>query len=235
MGLIPAWAGKTKGGTTLHQGSWAHPRVGGENALLICRLKSATGSSPRGRGKLQDFAARLQATGLIPAWAGKTAGVPWYADGRRAHPRVGGENLSSGWHPLKGPGSSPRGRGKLLLNRLSVKLSGLIPAWAGKTPRRSSSTFSSWAHPRVGGENGLDARRWPWDQGSSPRGRGKRRKCRALTARQGLIPAWAGKTRCGCATGKTRWAHPRVGGGKLEVLNTRPTPAGLIPAWAGKT
>ena len=133
MGLIPAWAGKTKGGTTLHQGSWAHPRVGGENALLICRLKSATGSSPRGRGKLQDFAARLQATGLIPAWAGKTAGVPWYADGRRAHPRVGGENLSSGWHPLKGPGSSPRGRGKLTRGCVRYNPYGLIPAWAGKT------------------------------------------------------------------------------------------------------
>ena len=136
MGLIPAWAGKTKGGTTLHQGSWAHPRVGGENALLICRLKSATGSSPRGRGKLQDFAARLQATGLIPAWAGKTAGVPWYADGRRAHPRVGGENLSSGWHPLKGPGSSPRGRGKLTRGCVRYNPYGLIPAWAGKTSHK---------------------------------------------------------------------------------------------------
>ena len=33
---------------------------------------SVKGSSPLTRGKLQDFAARLQATGLIPAHAGKT-------------------------------------------------------------------------------------------------------------------------------------------------------------------
>ena len=94
MGLIPAWAGKTKGGTTLHQGSWAHPRVGGENALLICRLKSATGSSPRGRGKPLVGLAPLERAGLIPAWAGKTH--PWLCPIQpiRAHPRVGGENFS---------------------------------------------------------------------------------------------------------------------------------------------
>ena len=90
-------------------------------------------------------------------------------------------------------GSSPRGRGKLLLNRLSVKLSGLIPAWAGKTVKSENSAGGSAAHPRVGGENTKTIKLNIFELGSSPRGRGKRRKCRALTARQGLIPAWAGE------------------------------------------
>ena len=155
--------------------------------------------------------------------------------GIRAHPRVGGENRR-GFFGLCGlGGSSPRGRGKPRQLRYQGSAPGLIPAWAGKTEYPATGGQPRPAHPRVGGENSSAALAGAGASGSSPRGRGKRRKCRALTARQGLIPAWAGKTRCGCATGKTRWAHPRVGGGKLEVLNTRPTPAGLIPAWAGKT
>ena len=113
----------------------AHPRVGGENALLICRLKSATGSSPRGRGKLQDFAARRQATGLIPAWAGKTVKSENSAGGSAAHPRVGGENTKTIKLNIFELGSSPRGRGKRFGCTSVAVGSGLIPAWAGKTYR----------------------------------------------------------------------------------------------------
>ena len=75
------------------------------------------GSSPRGRGKRfgQEEVAGVE--GLIPAWAGKTCpprtrlAAPW------AHPRVGGENISSSVPPLM--------------------RSWLIPAWAGKTQRLS--------------------------------------------------------------------------------------------------
>ena len=92
MGLIPAWAGKTKGGTTLHQGSWAHPRVGGENTKTIKLNIFELGSSPRGRGKPAWLLRSLRAWRLIPAWAGKTTATPLPGFGARAHPRVGGEN-----------------------------------------------------------------------------------------------------------------------------------------------
>ena len=186
--------------------------MGGENVFQVIRILKRSGSSPRGRGKRERDPARRRAMGLIPAWAGKTKGGTTLHQGSWAHPRVGGENSPVVVSDTTHTGSSPRGRGKLLLNRLSVKLSGLIPAWAGKTPRRSSSTFSSWAHPRVGGENGLDARRWPWDQGSSPRGRGKPAwLLRSLRAWR-LIPAWAGKTTATPLPGFGARAHPRVGG-----------------------
>ena len=90
--LIPAWAGKTCCGDTVTDHGWAHPRVGGENMVTayntrtgvgssprgrgkLCQKKSpspARGSSPRGRGKLTGIGDKLAATGLIPAWAGKT-------------------------------------------------------------------------------------------------------------------------------------------------------------------
>ena len=51
-GLIPAWAGKTWSPRVATTGTWAHPRVGGENCTYSHRVATPVGSSPRGRGKL---------------------------------------------------------------------------------------------------------------------------------------------------------------------------------------
>ena len=72
---------------------------------------------------------------------------PW------AHPRVGGENpLASTWRRAPA-GSSPRGRGKLVVVCVRCLRIGLIPAWAGKTKDGAGVTSTPRAHPRVGGEN----------------------------------------------------------------------------------
>ena len=71
--------------------------------------------------------------GLIPAWAGKTTN-PWTGEETRAaHPRVGGENRLAILQPFQYTGSSPRGRGKLVILPFLVVSHRLIPAWAGKT------------------------------------------------------------------------------------------------------
>ena len=70
-GSIPAWAGKPfrEPGSSPLDG--VYPRVGGETAVSSTVAPAATGLSPRGRGN-QAGAPRLsQATGSIPAWAGK--------------------------------------------------------------------------------------------------------------------------------------------------------------------
>ena len=71
--LIPAWAGKTfcPGRSASSRG--AHPRVGGENPANSPRAILISGSSPRGRGKLDHAGAAGGRHGLIPAWAGKTS------------------------------------------------------------------------------------------------------------------------------------------------------------------
>ena len=51
MGLIPAWAGKTRRATTIGSHAGAHPRVGGENGRCGSAGLTGIGSSPRGRGK----------------------------------------------------------------------------------------------------------------------------------------------------------------------------------------
>ena len=71
-----------------------------------------TGSSPLTRGKFQDFAARLQATGLIPAHAGKILPRQEHIPTRRAHPRSRGENFGQKTNDPGAKGSSPLTRGK---------------------------------------------------------------------------------------------------------------------------
>ena len=174
QGLIPAWAGKTLSGNTGHQEAAAHPRVGGENHAT------------------RDDA--YAAAGLIPAWAGKTHPIGYQALGTRAHPRVGGENKKVPLGASGQAGSSPRGRGKHMSSAPARVLSRLIPAWAGKTYDGLIPALRSGAHPRVGGENERVCHLRVRQQGSSPRGRGKRSRRDVERGDRGLIPAWAGKT-----------------------------------------
>ena len=152
-------------------------------------------------------------------------------------------------------GSSPRGRGKPGCWQLHKQYRGLIPAWAGKTPRRSPPRTQRRAHPRVGGENFAKSLPAFCPMGSSPRGRGKPCRLPAAFSIRRLIPAWAGKTRLSLPRTRPRKAHPRVGGendvsivhadcdagssprgrGKHRRYPRMPRVDGLIPAWAGKT
>ena len=71
----------------------AHPRVGGENQEFNQAILDLGGSSPRGRGKLFLSIFIVHYSRLIPAWAGKTLTLTRTQLRRRAHPRVGGENV----------------------------------------------------------------------------------------------------------------------------------------------
>ena len=168
--------------------------MGGENRERTARLRRIGGSSPHGRGKPQvgDLsAARLR---LIPAWAGKT--TPTLARTLKcgAHPRMGGENARIASLRLRLAGSSPHGRGKPGSGAMVMVLSGLIPAWAGKTLCSCSWRVQSSAHPRMGGENPGVSAPGRAASGSSPHGRGKQKQAPDRATVVGLIPAWAGKT-----------------------------------------
>ena len=152
--LIPAWAGKTSSAAQSATPTTAHPRVGGENVASSPFAALVSGSSPRGRGKRGREFGVAALRGLIPAWAGKTGPRGDKHGGKRAHPRVGGENDAAGGEPGGGAGSSPRGRGKLVARFYTQLTRRLIPAWAGKTEFFACVLHLLPAHPRVGGENG---------------------------------------------------------------------------------
>ena len=175
MGLIPARAGKTVSSARAPTVRAAHPRAGGENDNFISVAQSMGGSSPRGRGKPSRYLVLRDPGRLIPARAGKTPGWELSTLGAAAHPRAGGENAPTG--------------------ATAARLRWLIPARAGKTHAAAKDPAKVRAHPRAGGENTVYAWYVFVDRGSSPRGRGKRRKNRAELSNGGLIPARAGKTK----------------------------------------
>ena len=110
--LIPTRAGKTTCIASRASPHTAHPRAGGENYHHPRAAAYTSGSSPRGRGKLQGGLTVLGGQRLIPARAGKTC-PRWSAPTtRRAHPRAGGENRLPANADDYQVGSSPRGRGK---------------------------------------------------------------------------------------------------------------------------
>ena len=133
--LIPARAGKTSRQLSRHTNGRAHPRACGENVFWATSALLCLGSSPRVRGKLQELDPGRARRGLIPACAGKTTGgggtpppgglIPACAGktqvpdcavaGEGAHPRACGENSTRSRHPARASGSSPRVRGKLVL------------------------------------------------------------------------------------------------------------------------
>ena len=197
-GLIPARAGKTVPCEGAAQGDGAHPRACGENEALAADQPRQRGSSPRVRGKPRAMASAASPRGLIPARAGKTSPNSASSRASAAHPRACGENVFKESADQMGAGSSPRVRGKLGQRREGTPLRGLIPARAGKTPRRPTTCCRARAHPRACGENNVEQDWISFTRGSSPRVRGKPVQAAVAALAMGLIPARAGKTR--------RWA-----------------------------
>ena len=253
--LIPAHAGKTRDRTDENRVRRAHPRSRGENALEWAARDDDGGSSPLTRGKLSGSLLGGFAVGLIPAHAGKTTTTTPTYQASPAHPRSRGENEESTSRASCSTGSSPLTRGKPPPLRPGRVERGLIPAHAGKTPRRRRGGWCSGAHPRSRGENTYAGEDRNLELGSSPLTRGKPLRVRATGNGQGLIPAHAGKTfgRGGCH--RRERAHPRSRGenpeytsvlsrigGSSPLTRGKHVPAavfhglrGLIPAHAGKT
>ena len=273
--LIPAHAGKTGCLTSHYSESGAHPRSRGENRPRARCSRRRWGSSPLTRGKLEQAAPasrgggsspltrgkpdrlqrREQGPGLIPAHAGKTRARARGLGCRWAHPRSRGENQALDPDVLREVGSSPLTRGKQRTNRALQALTRLIPAHAGKTPRRRARRTKSAAHPRSRGENLLDLSLQLLGEGSSPLTRGKLDPVHHTDRQRRLIPAHAGKTSPYGSGTASHPAHPRSRGENLDpaysgcyVGGSSPLTRGkqrwvfplmggvrLIPAHAGKT
>ena len=132
--------------------------------------------------------------GIIPARAGSTSTFSRSATEGWDHPRAGGE------HDLytdeDGPawGSSPRGRGAPVSERLERGAHGIIPARAGSTAVFMKAASDGRDHPRAGGEHKSPNVTKGHRMGSSPRGRGALCQQDLHGNRLGIIPARAGST-----------------------------------------
>ena len=233
-GLIPAHAGKTTGRAGFSCPRTAHPRSRGENLGRAGQVRPDRGSSPLTRGKHAALVGAGHDRGLIPAHAGKT---PLHLSDNLvngAHPRSRGENVRALAFVVPIVGSSPLTRGKLDQHTNHGHIRGLIPAHAGKTRSWARRGRVRTAHPRSRGENATVRLIRTVTAGSSPLTRGKRTARTRSTARAGLIPAHAGKTRLDLHIRGRRRAHPRSRGENGVRVQARRTSEGSSPLTRGK-
>ena len=135
--ITPAGAGKTS--RLLHDAKHGadHPRRCGENRIPKHGEQKYQGSPPQVRGKQKIKLGQDYAIGITPAGAGKTCTRKHIARVNGDHPRRCGENRDVSISVAVKQGSPPQVRGKLEFeNRLPFE-SGITPAGAGKTLKRS--------------------------------------------------------------------------------------------------
>ncbi len=201
--FIPARAGNTMAETALIKLPTVHPRAGGEHRLMRFLSLTTNGSSPRGRGTLQALQIFDRRIRFIPARAGNTRDELRCSRACSVHPRAGGEHLKKSNAANLEIGSSPRGRGTLLVLGRRTWRYRFIPARAGNTFEAGGMSAVTTVHPRAGGEHNLgDSAALPV-AGSSPRGRGTLKESTWKRHTYRFIPARAGNTRsCRRETGR---------------------------------
>ena len=95
FGITPAYAGKISISLSYPALMADHPRIRGENRLLVARILRAAGSPPHTRGKYSLRANYSQNSGITPAYAGKILHHSIKLFFTTDHPRIRGENLFS--------------------------------------------------------------------------------------------------------------------------------------------
>ena len=158
-GITPAWAGKRRCTAACNRLCWDHPRVGGEKIDSLPHRALYLGSPPRGRGKAHLWIIHQIFIRITPAWAGKSTPSLPHAHTCEDHPRMGGEKQCGLPTACRRTGSPPHGRGKAVVPVCASRLSGITPAWAGKSQSDQHDRGRLRDHPRMGGEKPSQIRR----------------------------------------------------------------------------
>ena len=211
-----------------------YPRVCGGNSVLTSAACSATGLSPRVRGKREVGGGEIPRCGSIPACAGETGECPGWHCGSGVYPRVCGGNRRAGVVCLPPAGLSPRVRGKQAQWVARKYQMWSIPACAGETHRRRDGEKFSGVYPRVCGGNSMGPPIQASLMGLSPRVRGKRNAGDTPPVALRSIPACAGETRHRIAECPGNEVYPRVCGGNSTMVRVRANRSGLSPRVRGK-
>ena len=214
VGITPAYAGKSKNTCTSVVFDQDHPRVCGEKVPAIRRFAQIMGSPPRMRGKGHRIPLRHPLQGITPAYAGKSSACRRTLSAGWDHPRICGEKAEMGGFIPRFSGSPPRMRGKVLPDRGRVLGVGITPAYAGKSFPTSMFRSVGRDHPRICGEKLFATVDCPPYLGSPPRMRGKGVSQTFKLAKDGITPAYAGKSQTSLFTPIFSRDHPRVCGEK---------------------
>ena len=213
-GITPAYAGKSQNRAIRRKRHRDHPRVCGEKGMQASALQTRMGSPPRMRGKDGRCILPPVARGITPAYAGKSDRALMPGHVHEDHPRVCGEKDENGKVKDAKKGSPPRMRGKVADKAVRKLLTGITPAYAGKSNYRHYRQSPRKDHPRVCGEKSSPSKKRPMLTGSPPRMRGKGPAMSPGHITCGITPAYAGKSIVPHDLAALCKDHPRVCGEK---------------------
>ena len=150
------------------------------------------------RGKETAVRQRQSSMGITPAYAGKRSTLQPNSENIRDHPRVCGEKCAIVFSPFFG--------------------FGITPAYAGKSVSDHCQLVQLRDHPRVCGEKWMYTISSYQTEGSPPRMRGKGDIMALISVKDGITPAYAGKSIWEKLRILTRRDHPRVCGEKTKKI-----------------
>ena len=188
------------------------PRVRGEHAAALVRVRDQDGSAPRARGTRRVVEFVVVGDRVSPACAGNTPNGSGRCRNPPGQPRVRGEHDREIVGDDEVSGSAPRARGTQITTAATLSLKRVSPACAGNTGKTLTPQVRMTGQPRVRGEHiGPGA----WSSciaGSAPRARGTQRHRRRRHGGRRVSPACAGNTRARIGNPRTRPGQPRVRG-----------------------
>ena len=237
-GIIPAYAGSTLRCTGTGSWRWDHPRIRGEHMAQAAREIVGDRIIPAYAGSTTCRAAnRCRLIGSSPHTRGALPSSRIPDGAREDHPRIRGEHLSDLPGEHDGPGIIPAYAGSTPRpSRAGAPFSGSSPHTRGAPARASSTGHATRDHPRIRGEHS----RAVFDDRPAV----------------GIIPAYAGSTKYALSRSRpsagssphTRGApptsrrrtrprrdHPRIRGEHPGNPLAEVVGAGIIPAYAGST
>ena len=131
-GITPAYAGKSVKNQMDKTILGDHPRICGEKDRKRAWNPRQRGSPPHMRGKGIWWNSKGSATGITPAYAGKSNCGQWRYPVQRDHPRICGEKTTTSRKRPSMQGSPPHMRGKGLSDDGHFVAYRITPAYAGK-------------------------------------------------------------------------------------------------------
>ena len=186
------------------------------------------------RGKAYQGQRPSAWTRITPAYAGKSGYAGDMCLLRWDHPRVCGEKQEGPPVKPRNLGSPPRMRGKEGSQIKAKSVTGITPAYAGKSWIPTCRGRLPQDHPRVCGEKRGTMVKWAALWGSPPRMRGKVTAYHNDSELSRITPAYAGKRRMKRPITTNAWDHPRVCGEKRPPDQHPGLSLGSPPRMRGK-
>ena len=154
----------------------------------------------------------ISASGITPAYAGKTTANIGQKNIGKDHPRLRGKDHTDTLLPAMPVGSPPLTRERRGAIGINATGHGITPAYAGKTPVSPSCSMAIWDHPRLRGKDMIPCQYLDNPVGSPPLTRERLFRLCVSYAFFRITPAYAGKTHKKNSKPLATKDHPRLRG-----------------------